>query len=379
MVPSNPACLLLWAPALLIACSGGSGGAGTGTRKVSNEIIYSKHRDPATGLIVPVLAESGTAFDAIEVDSPAIVYDTDRPAAKFLLYYEATNAAGQSTIGLISSNEEDFVPVVRPRTQIIGLGPVNGPFESGATDPTVLVDTRAAEVSRRYKMWFEGRSGVGGATSTIVYCTSADGVTWTGFTACALVASFARVRISDPTVIFDGGLFKMWFEAVDTATGGTTIGYAVSGDGITWTVRDASGNAGAAAIPLLTPGAGGSFDAFSIGAPCVVRDDSIAAGVVGRFKLWYEAGDNVADVQNTIGYMTSADGLMWNRATLPALVPSSDLVTPLPFDSGDLEHPSATIITTIPANQEGRFLLFYTGDGENNVTPNRVGLAKGRL
>ena len=50
---------------------------------------------------------------------------------------------------------------------------------------------------------------------------------------------------------------------------------------------------------------------------------------------------------------------------------------PLPFDSGDLEHPSAYIYEAVPEGVEGRYLLYYTGDAEASATPNRIGLATG--
>ena len=44
----------------------------------------------------------------------------------------------------------------------------------------------------------------------------------------------------------------------------------------------------------------------------------------------------------------------------------------------DIEHPSAAIDNSIPASSDGHYLLWYTGDGENSASPNRIGLATGR-
>lgn len=129
---------------------------------------------------------------------------------------------------------------------------------------------------------------------------------------------------------------------------------------------------GAAATPVFTPSAN-PFDAYSVNAPTVVLDPGTAA----PFKMWYEAGDKAGDVQNTIGYATSTNGLAWARSTLPVLTPSSDLTVPLPFDSGDLEHPTAVIDTSLPDIMDGHFLLWYTGDAETGNAPNRIGLATG--
>lgn len=367
----------------IISCGGndsGTVGPGGTIAEISGDILYSRFR-LATGSVGPVLSE-GSGFDASEVDSPAITIDGGRAGGdKFMLFYEAQDLSGTNTIGLVTSNEEDFVILTIGRTQVIGLGGANSGYQTGATDPTVIVDKRPAEAARRYKIWFEGRNG---SVSTTIYATSVDGLNWTGFTPCTgLTPSFGQIRVADPTVILEDNTYKMWFEAIKNTFSGKdgpgVIGYAESTDGITWTIKDAAGNSGNAAGPVFSEGATGQFDGYSVNAPSVLVDSSFAPGIPGRYKLWYEAGDNSMDVENTIGYATSADGLIWNRATLPVMRPSSDFKVPLPFDSGDLEHPVAAIIYSVPANMEGHFLLWYTGDGEANASPNRIGLAKGSL
>ena len=349
---------------------------GPGGGEVSGQIVYSRDRN-AQSQVAPVFQESGSGFDAGETDSPCVVDDPGRSGGdRFLLYYEAAGTAG-TVIGVVTSGEEDFQPLVTGRTLAVGAGAGGGPYAAGATDPTVVVDKRVGEETRRYKMWFEGRGGAGGQTSTIMYGTSADGVTWTTFTACTgLGASFASVRVADPAVVLDGATYRLWFEGIDTSTaagdGPGAIGYAESADGVAWVVKDAAGRTGAAAQPVFSPSAN-PFDAYSVNAPSVVH----VPGTAAPFRLWYEAGDKAGDVQNTIGYATSVDGLTWARATLPVLTPSSDLTVPLPFDSGDLEHPTAIIDTTLPDIMDGHFLLWYSGDPEGGGAPNRIGLATG--
>ena len=370
--------LLLWVglSAGAVGCGGGGGGGGGGV--AAGPIDYSRNRD-AMGDITPILSEDGSGFDAAEVDSPAIVQDSGRPGADvWILYYEATSSGAVSTIGAITSDEEDFTTLTVNRTQVIGVGGGGSGYDVGATDPTVLVDKGIAfGVDGRYQMWFEGRSGAGGATSSIIHCTSADGISWSNFTICTgLTPSFGSVRVADPCVIRDDGLFKMWFEAIDVASGPGVIGYATSADGTSWTIRDASGNTGVAANPVFEPGASG-FDAYSVNAPSVVRNPIVADGGANAFMMWYEAGDNASSTENTIGLATSTDGLTWSDPTSPVFDPSSDSIVPLPFDSGDVEHPSAFIDENLPSTTRGHYLLYYTGDGENGASPNRIGLAEG--
>ncbi len=346
--------------------------------ETSNQIVYSRFRDN-NGNVAEVFSE-GTGFDGRDVDSPDLVFDKTRiNNDDFMLFYEAADAGGSNTIGLVTSTEEDFTIIGVQRQQVIGLGAGGSGFETGATDPTVIADSRIAEVTRKYKIWFEGRNG---STSTIIYATSADGISWTGFTKCTgLTPSFGSVRVADPTVLLDGTTYKMWFEAINSTSGGTdgagSIGYAESTDGIAWTVKDASGNSGSAASAVFTQGISGQFDGYSVNAPDVLIDTTVAVNSPHRYKMWYEAGDNATNIQNTLGYATSSNGLTWNRSTLPILLPSSDNKVPLPFDSGDLEHPTAAIIPSIAVNVEGHYLLWYTGDGEGGASPNRIGLVKG--
>lgn len=376
--------LLLCALAGIACLSCGSSGDSTGSTgnvitETSGQIIYSRSRD-AAGKVAPILSE-GSGFDARDVDSPAMAIDKGRVAKdKFMLFYEAQDAGGTNTIGLVTSNEEDFALLIVGRTRVIDLGPPGSGYETGATDPTVVIDTRPTEVTRRCKIWFEGRNG---SASTIIYATSVDGLAWTGFTPCTgLAPTFGQIRVADPSVVLDGSTYKMWFEAINSTRSGrdgaAVIGYAESSDGIAWTIKDAAGNSGNAAGPVFVQGNGNQFDAYSVNAPSVMIDTLLGPGASERYKLWYEAADLSTDVQNTIGYATSSDGLSWSRATLPILVPSSDNKVPLPFDSGDLEHPTVAIIPTIPSNVEGHFLLWYTGDGEGGASPNRIGLVKGR-
>ena len=381
------------------------------------EIDYGKHRDLA-GLVAAILVESATMgnFDEFEVDSPSVVKDPARgsnvPADRFLLFYEGTDVTGMPSIGLVTSNKPDFSSPVIDREQVFAPGPPGTPWEFGATDPSVLLDQRAAEnipgSERRYKMWFEALSGTAGEISTIVYCDSADGSTWstpvavTGLDDALASVSFnagSNGRIVDPVVVLenpDGGIerFLMWFEVVrqdpipappapqvlpDARS--SVIGFAESLDGIAWTVRDAAGSSGVLAAPLLLPRAG-SIDGGGLSAPGVALEiDSL--GNVLRYHLWYEAQRDLGTNDTTIGYARSTDLQFWERFSLAVLEPSSDSIVPLPFDSDDLKQPTALIEEVVEFGDDGPFLLWYGADEEDlgNLgipTPNRIGYAHGQ-
>lgn len=373
----------------LVGCGGGGGGGGSGDGNppsLDDTLVYADNRDLVTGQIIPVLTESGSGYEAGAVDSPCVVFDSGRPLGDpYLLYYQAMSTGGVSTIGVVSSDEEEFDMFTVGRTQAIGLGAAGSGYSGGATNPTVWLDESVPfGMDGRYHIWFEGRSGPGGGTSTIIHATSENGVTWANFTSCTgLVPSFGTVRVADPTVVYDGDRFKMWFEAINTTAAGGgdgpgSIGYAESLGGIAWLVRDGAGNTGAFAGPVYVRGAAAAFDGDSVNAPSVVLDASFAPGVNGRFQMWYQAEDGGNSVENTIGFATSPDGLTWSNPQAPVARPSADNIMPLPFDSGDLQHPAAVINHAIPPGSLGHYLLYYAADSEGNTTPNRIGLRKGR-
>ncbi len=137
-----------------------SGCSGAGTPPAPQPVLdLSKHRDPLTNRVEPVLSDRATAdpvgsvptdFDYREVDSPCVVEDPSRVpifADRFLLFYEGTDALLNYVIALVSSTEEDLDPLVIGRTVVMGPASMpdlidNGtpiaPF--GAADPTVIVD-----------------------------------------------------------------------------------------------------------------------------------------------------------------------------------------------------------------------------------------------
>ncbi|MDO8587425.1 MAG: hypothetical protein Q7T82_10325 [Armatimonadota bacterium] len=109
-------------------------------------------------------------------------------------------------------------------------------------------------------------------------------------------------------VIKDGSTYKTWYTGWngDTDYSGATstkvnfrIGYATSGDGITWTKY--SGSAGAGSV--LGTGPPGQQDTKGVGQPYVIKDGS-------TYRMWHEGFDGTAW---RIFAATSADGVNWTR------------------------------------------------------------------
>ncbi|HEV2721438.1 MAG TPA: hypothetical protein VG323_15560, partial [Thermoanaerobaculia bacterium] len=116
------------------------------------------------------------------------------------------------------------------------------PYLRGA--PYVLRD------DGRFRMWYV--SGTGWSVRDhapryrVVVRTAAsdDGLRWDGETAICLEPEGDEYAIGRPSVVRDGGLYRMWY-SIRSFAHPYRLGYAESSDGVSWTRRD--GNAGIAA------------------------------------------------------------------------------------------------------------------------------------
>ena len=195
---------------------------------------------------------------------------------------------------------------------VIDIGPA-GAWDSGAVSlPHVIFDGSI------YEMWFTGQAdGTGGDKSTqIGYATSTDGKTWTKYATNPVLkvgssGSWDSKNVSAPYVIFDSGVYKMWYSGGgDPATSTPAIGYATSTDGINWEKY--------AQNPVLTVGPTGSWDSLYIAGASVLVDGN-------TYKIWYMGSDGEEPfLKAQIGYATSSDGVSWVKHTgNPALATSA--------------------------------------------------------
>lgn len=232
--------------------------------------------------------------------------------------------------------------------------PANPLFEHGAagTPDALAIGPRAIlrESPSTWKMWYAAVAADG--TISLGLATSSDGLKWKrSATAPALAPAEAVVPT---TVIKDGAGYRMWYHTA--STDGRTIGSATSRDGLAWTPAKEN--------PALQPGLAGAWDAGAIAEPRVVKvggnylmfyvhaagaggiglatskdaktwaksgtgpvlnvgstgswDERItASGDVAydgkRLHLWY-LGGATANSPLSLGYASSADGLVWNKS-----------------------------------------------------------------
>jgi len=194
---------------------------------------------------------------------------------------------------VLDANNTDYLPLAAPASIPI-QSPINWTkysgnplnLENSAYFPSVLFD------GINYKMWYA-------LNDEIYYATSIDGVAWTKYgkvLSKGASGSWEQTVIRPQTVIYDGSIYKMWYEG-SGAIAQLKIGYATSSDGITWTKY--SGN------PVLIPGGDGGWDDWSVSDASVITDGS-------AFKMWYGA-QGVQYGTNKIGYAVSSDGITWTK------------------------------------------------------------------
>lgn len=177
----------------------------------------------------------------------------------------------------------------------------NGPeaYDIGKAGPRVI----RKEGPNDYRMWYEAVAA-GPTTTDMGYATSTDGLTWTKRgTVMAPSGGWEGNEVSPQSMLFEDGVYKLWYHAGGQTQSHRNIGYATSTDGRTWTKRDQ---------PVLTVGQGGAFDDDETAEPRVFR-------VGGAYRMYY-TGKNESSERKSLGIATSPDGITWTKgATNPIL------------------------------------------------------------
>jgi predicted GH43/DUF377 family glycosyl hydrolase len=168
--------------------------------------------------------------------------------------------------------------------------PVLIPGSEGEWDDERIVTPYVLYHDNVYKMWF---SGYDGSTSRIGYASSVDGIIWTKYENNPVkdvgpVGSWNAGGVSQPCVYFDGDIFHLWYGGWD-AEEYTSIGYATSPDGITWTDHEKN--------PILVRGYN-TWDSMQVESPDVLFDGT-------TYHMWYHGRNTPAWFSYSIGYATA--------------------------------------------------------------------------
>lgn len=238
------------------------------------------HRWERRGSILS--SQTPTPYGRVARRSPAVLrWAAGAGAPSFHLWYEGEAAPEESTpVGVtptaichaVSDDGESW------REPFDGAIAIEASPESSwmaeVGDPTVAVTEGGSLV-----MWYLGRDPSTGATS-VLRATSSDGKQWSTLEELLLGREpspqpFERDGISEPQVIRRSGAWWMWYVGADGSR--TTIGAAVSGDGLSWERLG----------PVLSPSA--PWEANRVGGPAVMVWSAVD-GDYDVMHLWYGAG-----------------------------------------------------------------------------------------
>lgn len=233
-----------------------------------HKILYCESTDGINWSNYSVAIDHGSegTYDNTSTNTPLVI----KINSTYKMYY-AGSSTGNTLWRIIYCESQDGInwqnfKVVHDwqgvLTQIEGVNDING-----AQNPTIVHDNGV------YKMWYAGLDG--GAITRIIYCDSLDGINWQNFQLSINLNSqglYDTTKLSGPSVIKDGNLYKMWYAGNDG--GNWRIIYCESTDGINWSNFHLS-------VDISSQGI---YDTNHSTTPAVIN-----IGGVG--KMWY-AGDN---------------------------------------------------------------------------------------
>lgn len=230
-------------------------------------------------------ALSPGSWDCDRVGAPRVISDT----GQYRMWYDGMQISEAGWIWAVGlADSWDGATWTKHREN-----PVLSAGSAGGWDSDSRVQVSILKDGATYKMWYSGSDG--GPTQT-GYATSADGAAWTIFAGNPVLTvgptgSWDEFEADAPSVIKDGGVYRMWYHGCDEAYTACSIGRATSANGTTWTKHP--GN------PVLT-GTPGGFDEGFVTWPIVLKNGSL-------YEMWYTS------FGSGIGRATSPDGIVWTK------------------------------------------------------------------
>jgi len=273
----------MWYVGYRTAESGGSIGYATSTDGVK----WTKHPDP---VLQP--GPSGT-WDTYTTSLGSVVWNGSR----YLMWYRGRGPVAENgAIGLAVS------PDGISWTKYAGNPVMKGSSQYYMAYPYVI------KVDGSFKMWYAEGSPEG---YRVNYASSADGMKWTKYGSAVFSPSqdtrkWDAGTVYSPAVIFDGSTYWMWYSGADEDLKTWLVGYATSGDGISWTRNP--GN------PILPQGPSGAWDSYD-------SVDNQGVVQVGTSVMLYYSADQVVDgklISYKIGLARPPEGFV-----VPELPPTA--------------------------------------------------------
>jgi predicted GH43/DUF377 family glycosyl hydrolase len=252
----------------------------------------------------------------------------------FRIYFSCRNAQNVSSIGFV---EADLA--CPNRILAISENPVVSPGETGTFDDSGISLGCVLNVSGKRYLYYVGwnlgvtvpwRNSIGLAIS------EGNGTVFKKVSRAPVMdrSNEDPFSLSYPWVLFDQGLFRMWYGS-NLEWGRNekdmrhVIKYAASRDGIAWQ------RTGTIAINFKDDGE------YAIARPCVVKDE-------GMYRMWYAyRGETYR-----IGYAESQDGISWIRKDEEAGISVSESG----WDSEMICYPTVF-------DHRGKRYMLYNGNG----------------
>jgi predicted GH43/DUF377 family glycosyl hydrolase len=152
---------------------------------------------------------------------------------------------------------------------------------------------------------------------------------------------FDNYGVAQPVIMYDENKYKMWYHG-DGGNAKKYVLYAESSDGKNWVKHP---------VPVLTPGAAGSWDSWAVQPGIVIKES-------GVYKMYFTGYAN-QNHQWYIGLATSTDGINWTKNPNPVLYSGS---------GWEYQITAASMI-----KKGNQYFLYYNGRNSNYTE--KVGLA----
>lgn len=280
----------------------------------------------------PVVYEgSATAWDDEGLYDPCVVF----AKGQYYLYYTGFDGT-EYAIGLARSTDgKGFAKY--GSSAVIAKN--TGHDSTAVREPSVIYEDGI------FKMWYTAYDG---ATPSIAYATSKDGLSWTKYGSNPVLAKpssgWGSVEFGDPCVIKVDGEYMMYLSG-STVLNSKLVGIATSGDGTSWTLSSSN--------PIISKATSPDFGQQEICDVAVVKDGPL-------FRMYF-TGRNGAGGVYKIGYGESYDGHHWVIRKTVFL----DLGSGSSFDDTQIMSPGVLY-------DEGNIYMYYNGDDD---TEEEIGLA----
>jgi len=269
------------------------------------------------------VGSSGT-FDDTQTLSPGVLYDD----GVIYMYYNGDDTTKEE-LGL-ATWKSWIVNEGLPTNPILGTG--------GTYDSTHLLDPCVLKSPSGVYTMFYGCYGGGSYPYAIAKATSSTATFSSGskYTSNPVLSrgtsdEWDDDRVGDPSVIYEYGVYKMWYAGNDGNV--WKIGYATSPLGNTWTKYGSN--------PVFS-GTSGKWDASGVYDPWVIK-------IGGTYHMWY--GGYTGNSGDYIGHATSTDGITWTKdGTNPVLTPDPDSG----WEKDYVQSP--TVLW-----ENGQFVMYYSG------------------